>query len=75
MLSKLEAIYAHYKELELLISSPEIVSDRNKFMKLNKEYSDLEEIVEAYFKFKNATTHKPQSRFAQLSKTKALAFV
>lgn len=54
MLSKLEAIYAHYKELELLISSPEIVSDRNKFMKLNKEYSDLEEIVEAYFKYKNA---------------------
>ena len=54
MLSKLEAIYAHYKELELLISSPEIVSDRNKFMKLNKEYSDLEEIVAAYFKYKNA---------------------
>ncbi len=54
MLSKLEAIYAHYKELELLISSPEIVSDRNKFMKLNKEYSDLEEIVGAYFKYKNA---------------------
>jgi len=54
MLSKLEAIYAHYKELELLISSPEIVSDRNKFMKLNKEYSDLEEIVGAYVKYKNA---------------------
>lgn len=54
MLSKLEAIYAHYKELELLISSLEIVSDRNKFMKLNKEYSDLEEIVGAYFKYKNA---------------------
>ena len=53
MLEKLEAVYAHFKEIELLLSSPEISSDVQRFTKLNKEYRDLEEIVESYFEYKN----------------------
>ena len=53
MLEKLEAVYAHFKEIELLLSSPEISSDIQRFTKLNKEYRDLEEIVESYFEYKN----------------------
>ena len=53
MLEKLEAVYAHFKEIELLLSSPEISSDVKRFTKLNKEYRDLEEIVESYFEYKN----------------------
>jgi peptide chain release factor 1 len=53
MLEKLEAVYAHFKEIELLLSSPEISSDVQRFTKLNKEYRDLEEIVESYFQYKN----------------------
>ncbi len=52
MLEKLEAVYARYKELELLLSSPEVSADMKRFTKLNKEYRDLEEVVEAYFKYK-----------------------
>lgn len=48
MLDKLEAIYARYCQVEELLSSPEIASDMKKFAKLNKEYSDLKEIVESY---------------------------
>ena len=51
MLEKLEAVYAHFKEIELLLSSPEISSDIQRFTKLNKEYRDLEEIVESYFEY------------------------
>lgn len=53
MLEKLEAVYAHFKEVELLLSSPEISSDIQRFTKLNKEYRDLEEIVNSYFQYKN----------------------
>ena len=53
MLEKLEAVYAHFKEIELLLSSPEVASDVKRFTKLNKEYRDLEEIVQSYFEYKN----------------------
>ena len=53
MLEKLEAVYAHFKEIELLLSSPEVASDVKRFTKLNKEYRDLEEIVQTYFEYKN----------------------
>lgn len=52
MLEKLEAVYEHFKEIELLLSSPEVSSDMKRFTKLNKEYRDLEEVVEAYFEYK-----------------------
>lgn len=53
MLEKLEAIYARFLELEQLLSSPEIASDMDKFSKLNKEYSDLKDLVAKYFEYKN----------------------
>ena len=52
MLDKLEAVYEHFKEIELLLSSPEVSSDMKRFTKLNKEYRDLEEVVHAYFDYK-----------------------
>lgn len=52
MLETLEGIHARFKEVELLLSSPEVASDMKKFTKLNKEYSDLKQIVERYFEYK-----------------------
>jgi peptide chain release factor 1 len=52
MLEKLEAVYAKFKEIELLLSSPEVASDVKRFTKLNKEYKDLEEVVASYHEYK-----------------------
>lgn len=52
MLEKLEAIYERFKDLELLISSAEVVADTRRFTQLNKEYRGLQEIVESYYKYK-----------------------
>ena len=52
MLDKLEAIHARYKEIELLLGSPEVVVDQKRFAQLNKEYRDLEEVVDSYFEYK-----------------------
>jgi peptide chain release factor 1 len=53
MLDKLEAIHARYKEVELLLGSPEIATDMSKFTKLNKEYSDLKAINIKYLEYKD----------------------
>ena len=62
MLDKLEAVYEHFKEIELLLSSPEVSSDMKRFTKLNKEYRDLEDIVDAYFKYKKVVEGMAEAR-------------
>jgi len=48
MLDKLSAIEDRYYLLEEQMSDPEVVSDIKKFTKINKEYKDLKEIVDAF---------------------------
>lgn len=52
MLDKLEAIYDRYRNLEEQLSDPTVVSDTNRFMKVNKEYKKLQPITEAYLNYK-----------------------
>ena len=62
MLETLEGIHARFKEVELLLSSPEVASDMKRFTKLNKEYSDLKQIVERYFEYKNLLSNLSEAR-------------
>lgn len=62
MLETLEGIHARFKEVELLLSSPEVASDIKQFTKLNKEYSDLKLIVEHYFEYKNLIGNLSEAR-------------
>ena len=48
MLEKLADIEARYNEIEQMMGDPEIASDYELVAKLNKERSDLSEIVDAY---------------------------
>ncbi len=53
LLEKLESIRDRYFEVEKLISDPGIMSDMKRYVKLNKEYKDLEPVIEAYNKYKD----------------------
>ena len=53
MLDKLEAINKKYLEIEKKVQDPEIVNDMKNYVKLNKEYKDLEPIIEAYKQYKD----------------------
>lgn len=53
MIEKLEAIYQRYKEIENEMNEPDIVSDMKKFIKLNKDYKELQKVVIAYKEYKN----------------------
>jgi len=48
ILTRLKGIVARFEEVGELITKPEIISDMKRYVKLNKEYSQLEPIVEAY---------------------------
>ncbi|TNJ39484.1 peptide chain release factor 1 [Chlorobaculum thiosulfatiphilum] len=48
MFDKLQSIKDKFQTIEQQLSDPEVVSDQNRFRKLNKEYSGLKEIVRAY---------------------------
>ena len=52
MIEKLESIQDRFYYLEEQLSDPEVVSDMKKFMKLNKEYKDLKEVVDVYKSYK-----------------------
>ena len=53
LLSKLEAIHFRFVEVGKMITDPDIISDMERYVKLNKEYKDLEEVDTAYKAYKN----------------------
>ncbi|HNS42313.1 MAG TPA: peptide chain release factor 1 [Taishania sp.] len=53
LLQKLEAIHYRFIEVGKMIVDPDIIADMDRYVKLNKEYKDLEEINEVYFEYKN----------------------
>jgi peptide chain release factor 1 len=52
MFAKLESIEAKFLELEKELSSPEALSDQERYRKLTKAHSDLGEIVAVYRQYK-----------------------
>ena len=53
MLDKLEAIKNRFDEVSELIVDPNIISDMKQYIQLNKEYKDLQPIIESYHEYKN----------------------
>ena len=54
LLDKLNHLVTRFEEIGTLITDPTIIGDMKRFVKLNKEYRDLEEIVEARNEYKQA---------------------
>lgn len=52
ILEKLEGVKQRFIEVGDLLTRPEILSDMEKYIKLNKEYKGLQPIIEAYEKYK-----------------------
>ena len=47
LLGRLEGLVSRFEEVGTLITDPAVLADMKRFVKLNKEYSDLQKIVEA----------------------------
>jgi len=53
LLEKLEGIKLRFEEVATQITDPEVISNTKKYIKLNKEYKELEKVVDVYKVYKN----------------------
>ncbi|MDR1719888.1 MAG: peptide chain release factor 1 [Dysgonamonadaceae bacterium] len=56
LLEKLEALAIRFKEIGTLITDPAVIADMKRYVRLNKEYRDLEKIVEARNEYRQVLT-------------------
>ena len=52
MLDKLVAIFKRWEEVGKQLTEPEIISDMKRYIKLSKDYKELQPIVDAYREYK-----------------------
>ncbi len=53
MIDKLEGIYKSWKDIGEQMTHPDVMSDMKRFIQLNKDYKELQPIVEAYKVYAN----------------------
>ena len=69
LLSKLEAIHFRFVEVGTMITDPEIISNMDGYVKLNKEYRDLEILDERYKEYRNLIENIKSSRELLITET------
>lgn len=53
ILERLEGVRLRFEEVEQLLTDPDVASDMQRYIKLNKEYRDLEPLVESWKDYNN----------------------
>lgn len=73
LIEKLETFYIRFREIGQLITDPEVIQDMNRFVKLNKEYRDLEQVTAAGDELKAAVKSLEEAReILEMEKDKEL---
>jgi len=54
LLGKLEGVFIRFKEVSQLITDPEVMGDMKRFVKLSKEYKELDLVDSAATEYRNA---------------------
>lgn len=52
MFHKLDEVEAHFQDIEVRLTSPDVVSNQNLFQKLSKEHSSLQPLVQTYREYR-----------------------
>lgn len=53
LLNRIEGLEVRFEEISTLITAPDIIADQKRFMKLSKEYRDLERILDKGKEYRN----------------------
>jgi peptide chain release factor 1 len=53
LINKLEGVKIRFLEVSELITSPDVISDMKRYIMLNKEYKQLQPIIDAYNEYRN----------------------
>lgn len=54
LLERLEGIDARFEEISTLITDPAVISDMKRYVRLSREYSELEKLINATKRYRNA---------------------
>jgi peptide chain release factor 1 len=62
ILSRLEGVKARFEEVGQLITNPTVISDMDRYVKLNREYKQLEPVIETYESYLNLLSNMDSAR-------------
>lgn len=62
MVDKLESLVDRFRNLEEQLADPAVISDMERFKKVNKEYKELKEIVDVFLDYKMVASHIASAR-------------
>ncbi len=62
LLSKLDGLTARFEEVSTLITDPSVIADMKRFIKLNKEYSELERVIAKRDEYRQALENIQQAK-------------
>ena len=62
LLEKLEGLEHKFEEISTLITDPSVISDMKRFVKLNKEYHDLEQIMATKKEYQTILSHISEAK-------------
>jgi peptide chain release factor 1 len=62
LLEKLKGIADRFDEVGRLITEPDVVNDMKRYVQLNKEYKELNKVVEFYHEYKNVLDNVESTR-------------
>lgn len=57
MIDKLRLIAEKHEEIELKLQDPDVMSDMKQYVKLNKDYKELQPVVDAYHEYFNVLSN------------------
>ena len=62
LLNKLNALQHKFDEIATLITDPEVIADQKRFVKLNKEYHELQNLMEKRDEFQMLLAHLDEAK-------------
>lgn len=62
LLSRLDGIESRFAEVSTLITDPDVIADMKRYVKLTKEYKDLEKLVSTTRRYKNLLGNIDEAR-------------
>jgi peptide chain release factor 1 len=62
ILERLKGVKARFVEVGELLTKPDVLSDMERYIKLNREYKDLQPIIESYERYKLALSNITSTR-------------
>ena len=62
LLQRLEGIDARFEEVSTLITDPSVIADMRRYVRLTKEYKDLERLVAATRRYRNLLGNVEEAR-------------